>query len=59
MAGQSRADHRARQEQSFDSDHAATRIRNVEFRVLPGLLQTADYARAQNGRRATRAPAQQ
>nr|WP_256413765.1 DUF5753 domain-containing protein [Saccharopolyspora sp. ASAGF58] len=41
-----RAGHRARQQQSFDSEHAATRIRNVEFGVVPGLLQSADYARA-------------
>ncbi|MDA3626534.1 helix-turn-helix transcriptional regulator [Saccharopolyspora sp. WRP15-2] len=43
---QLRAGHRARQQQSFDNEHAATRIRNVEFGVVPGLLQTADYARA-------------
>ncbi|MFR9729106.1 helix-turn-helix domain-containing protein [Saccharopolyspora sp. MS10] len=43
---QLRAGHKARQLQSFDSEHAATRIRNVEFGVVPGLLQTADYARA-------------
>ncbi|MCI2424018.1 helix-turn-helix domain-containing protein [Saccharopolyspora sp. K220] len=43
---QLRAGHRARQQQSYDSEHAATRIRNVEFGVVPGLLQTADYARA-------------
>lgn len=42
---QLRAGHRARQVQSFDSEHAASRIRNVEFGVVPGLLQTADYAR--------------
>lgn len=43
---QLRAGHRARQQQSFDNEHAATRIRNVEFGVVPGLLQAADYARA-------------
>ncbi|GAA0516348.1 transcriptional regulator [Saccharopolyspora subtropica] len=43
---QLRAGHRARQQQSFDREHAAARIRNVEFGVVPGLLQTADYARA-------------
>ena len=43
---QLRAGHRARQQQSFDSEHAAARIRNVEYGVVPGLLQTADYARA-------------
>lgn len=43
---QLRAGHRARQQQSLDSEHAAARIRNVEYGVVPGLLQTADYARA-------------
>lgn len=43
---QLRAGHRARQQQSLDSEHTANRIRNVEYGVVPGLLQTADYARA-------------
>ncbi|WP_433870314.1 helix-turn-helix domain-containing protein [Saccharopolyspora sp. CA-218241] len=43
---QLRAGHRARQMQSYDAEHAAGRLRNVEFGVVPGLLQTADYARA-------------
>ncbi|MGW3468669.1 Scr1 family TA system antitoxin-like transcriptional regulator, partial [Saccharopolyspora sp. NPDC000995] len=34
-----------RQQRSFDSERAATCIRNIEFGVVPGLLQTADYAR--------------
>lgn len=43
---QLRAGHRARQQQSLDREGAANRIRNAEFGVVPGLLQTADYARA-------------
>ncbi|MDI2026981.1 helix-turn-helix transcriptional regulator [Saccharopolyspora sp. TS4A08] len=43
---QLRAGHRARQQQSLDLEHATTRLRNAEFGVVPGLLQTADYARS-------------
>ncbi|MDR7302237.1 helix-turn-helix domain-containing protein [Haloactinomyces albus] len=42
---QLRAGHRARQQHSLDIEAAATRIRNAEFGVVPGYLQTADYAR--------------
>lgn len=42
---QLRAGHRARQQHSLDIEAAASRIRNVEFGVVPGYVQTADYAR--------------
>lgn len=40
-----RAGYRARQEQAVDLEARAKVIRAVEFGVVPGLLQTADYAR--------------
>lgn len=40
-----RAGHRARQEESVDREARARRIRAVDVGVVPGLLQTPDYAR--------------
>ncbi|MGH3519818.1 MAG: helix-turn-helix domain-containing protein [Haloechinothrix sp.] len=42
---QVRTGHKARQEEAFDLEAAAKVIRAVEFAVVPGLLQTPDYAR--------------
>lgn len=42
---QVRAGHRARQEAALDLEAHAKSIRAVELAVVPGLLQTADYAR--------------
>lgn len=42
---QVRAGHAARQHEAFELESAATSIRAVELAVVPGLLQTADYAR--------------
>lgn len=42
---QVRAGHQARQQEAFDLEAAAKIIRAVELAVIPGLLQTADYAR--------------
>ncbi|WP_034268556.1 helix-turn-helix domain-containing protein [Haloechinothrix halophila] len=42
---QVRAGHRARQDEALDLESAAKSIRAVELAVVPGLLQTADYAR--------------
>lgn len=41
-----RAGYRARQEEALDLEANATVIRAVEYGVIPGLLQTADYAHA-------------
>lgn len=43
---QLRAGHRARQEQDAREENEATLIRAVDVMAVPGLLQTADYARA-------------
>ncbi|MGH3861125.1 helix-turn-helix domain-containing protein [Actinokineospora sp.] len=43
---QLRAGHRTRQEQDAREEHSATTIRAVDIMAVPGLLQTADYARA-------------
>lgn len=42
---QVRAGHKARQEEALALEAAAKTIRAVELAVVPGLLQTADYAR--------------
>ncbi|WP_026454413.1 helix-turn-helix domain-containing protein [Saccharomonospora iraqiensis] len=41
-----RAGYRARQQEAQDLEANATTVRAVEFSVVPGLLQTADYAAA-------------
>jgi len=43
---QLRAGHQARQRQSASMWHDATRVRGVATMAVPGMLQTADYARA-------------
>lgn len=50
---QLRGGHGARQRASTGLEHAATTIRAFEPGVVPGLLQTADYARQLLGRLAT------
>lgn len=40
-----RAGYKARQEESVDLEAEATLIRGIDFGVVPGLLQTPDYAR--------------
>lgn len=42
---QVRTGHRARQEEAIESEAAATTIRAVDIGVVPGLLQTPEYAR--------------
>lgn len=43
---QLRRGHRTRQDEIADAEQAAARVRCVEMLAVPGLLQTAEYARA-------------